>query len=107
MAVLTPKLVIQLTAFIAFETGRKLNSVCCILLLVLLQTCIWQKKICGFLTDLLKVKNNMSLSDNYHTQKRIYSLNTHPRKRSLNVSCGNLNMAMACYRYTSERIAKR
>ena len=27
MAVLTPKLVIQLTAFIAFETGRKVNFV--------------------------------------------------------------------------------
>ena len=34
MAVLTPKSVIQLNAFIAFETGRKLNSVCYILLLV-------------------------------------------------------------------------
>ena len=45
MAVLTPKSVIQLTVFIAFETGRKLNSVCCILLLVPLQTYIWQKKI--------------------------------------------------------------
>ena len=29
MAVLTPKLIIQLTAFTAFETGRKLNSACC------------------------------------------------------------------------------
>ena len=29
MAVLTPKSVIQLTAFIALETGRKLNSACC------------------------------------------------------------------------------
>ena len=29
MAVLTPKSVIQLTAFIAFETGRKLTSACC------------------------------------------------------------------------------
>ena len=29
MIVLTPKSVIQLTAFIAFETGRKLNSACC------------------------------------------------------------------------------
>ena len=29
MAVLTPKSIIQLTAFIAFETGRKLNSACC------------------------------------------------------------------------------
>ena len=29
MAVLTPKSVIQLTAFTAFETGRKLDSVCC------------------------------------------------------------------------------
>ena len=28
MAVLTPKSVIQLTVFIAFETGRKLNSAC-------------------------------------------------------------------------------
>ena len=43
MAVLTTKSVTQLTAFIAFETGRKLNSVCCILLLVPLQTYIWQK----------------------------------------------------------------
>ena len=45
MAVLTPKSVIQLTAFIAFETGRKLNPVCCILLFVPLQIYIWQKKI--------------------------------------------------------------
>ena len=29
MAVLTPKSVIQLTDFTAFEIGRKLNSVCC------------------------------------------------------------------------------
>ena len=29
MAVLTPKSIIQVTAFIAFETGRKLNSACC------------------------------------------------------------------------------
>ena len=29
MAVLTPKSGIQLTAFIVFETGRKLNSACC------------------------------------------------------------------------------
>ena len=29
MDVLTPKSVIQLTAFLAFEIGRKLNSVCC------------------------------------------------------------------------------
>ena len=29
IAVLTPKSVIQLTAFMAFETGRKLNSACC------------------------------------------------------------------------------
>ena len=29
MVVLTPKSVIQLTDFTAFETGRKLNSVCC------------------------------------------------------------------------------
>ena len=29
MAVLTPKSVIQLTTFISFETGRKLNSGCC------------------------------------------------------------------------------
>ena len=78
MAVLTPKPVIQLTAFLAFATGRKLDSVCCILLLVPLQTYIWQKKNWALLTDLLKVKNNMFLPDNYHTQKRTYSLNTHP-----------------------------
>ena len=29
MAVLTPKLVTQLTAFTAFDVSRKLNSVCC------------------------------------------------------------------------------
>ena len=29
MAVLTPQLVIELTAFTVFETGRKLNSACC------------------------------------------------------------------------------
>ena len=29
IAVLTPKLVIQLTTLIAFDTGRKLNSACC------------------------------------------------------------------------------
>ena len=29
MAVLTPKLVIQLAGFIAFETSRKLSSACC------------------------------------------------------------------------------
>ena len=97
IAVLTPKSVIQLAAFIAFETGRKLNSLCCILLLVPLQTYIWQKKNkkkWALLTDLLKVKNNMFLPENCHTQKRKYSLNTHP----LDVSRGNLNMAMVCYR---------
>ena len=79
MAVLTPKSVIQLTALIDFETGRKLNSVRCILFLVPLQTHIWQKKInWALITDLLKVKNNMFLPDNCHTQKRKYSLNTHP-----------------------------
>ena len=110
---LTPKSVIQLTAFTAFETGRKLNSVCCnyvhfcqkplisvaqkrsfpkstdiprkhsskhfeghlliqdwkdllafcafffFLLLVPLQTYIWQKKIWTLLIDLLKEKNNI------------------------------------------------
>ena len=29
MAALTPKSVVQLTAFIAFEAGRKLNPACC------------------------------------------------------------------------------
>ena len=106
MAVLTPKSVIQLTAFIAFETGRKLNSVCRILLLVPLQTYIWHKKNWVLLTDLLKAKNNMFLPDNCLTQKRIYSLNTH-HKRSLDVSRGNFNMAIAPYRYTPKRIAKR
>ena len=78
MAVLTPKSVIQLTAFKAFKTGRKLNSVCCILLLVLLETYKQTQKNWALLTDLLKVKNNMSLPDNCYTQKRTYSLNTHP-----------------------------
>ena len=74
IAVLTPQSVIQLTTFKAFETGRKLNSVRCIVLLAPLQTYIWQKKNWTLLTDLLKVKNNMFC----HTQKETYSLNTHP-----------------------------
>ena len=49
-----------------------------ILLLVPWQTYIWQKKIWALLTDLLKVTNNIFLPDNYHTQNRTYSLNTHP-----------------------------
>ena len=77
ISLLTPKSVIQLTAFIAFETGRKMNSVCYILLLVPIKTYIWQKKKSALLTDLLKVKNNMFLPDKCHTQKRTYSLNTH------------------------------
>ena len=78
MAVLTPKSVIQLTVFKAFKIGRKLNSVCCILLLVLLETYKQTEKIWALLTDLLKVKNNMSLPDNCRTQKRTYNLNTDP-----------------------------
>ena len=78
MATLTLKSVKELTAFIAFETGRKLNSVCCILLLAPLQTYIWQKKNWELLTDLLKVKSNMFLLDNFHTEKRTYGLNTLP-----------------------------
>ena len=70
MVVLTPKPVIQLTAFLAFATGRKLDSVCCILLLVPLQTYIRQKKNWALLTDPLKVKNNMP--DNCHAQKCTY-----------------------------------
>ena len=38
MVVLTPKSVIQLTVFKAFKTDRKLDSVCCILFLVPLET---------------------------------------------------------------------
>ena len=49
-----------------------------ILLLASMQTYIWQKKNWALLTDVLKVKNNMFLPDNCHTQKRTYSLNTHP-----------------------------
>ena len=71
MAVLTPKSIIQLTAFIAFETGTKLNSVCCILLLVSLQTYIWQKKNWALLTDLLKVKNNVFARQLLHTKTYI------------------------------------
>ena len=71
MAVLTPQSVIQLTAFKAFETGRKLNSVCCIVLLVPLQTYIWQKKNWALLTDLLKVKNNVFARQLLHTKTYI------------------------------------
>ena len=71
MAVLTPKSFIQLTAFKAFETGRKLNFVCCILLLVPLQTYIWQRKNWALLTDLLKVKNNVFARQLPHTKRYI------------------------------------
>ena len=50
-----------------------------ILLLVTLQTYIWQKN-WALLTDLLKVKSNMFLPDNGHIQKRRYSVHTHPWK---------------------------
>ena len=49
-----------------------------ILLMVPLETYIWQKNIWELLTDLLKLKNDMFLPDNSHTQKRTYSLNTNP-----------------------------
>ena len=39
---------------------------------------IFDKKNWALLTDLLKVKDNMFLPDNGHTQKRRYSANTHP-----------------------------
>ena len=57
----------------------KCKSFFYILLLVPLQTYIWQKQIWALLTDLLKLKNNTFLPDNYHTQKRTCSLNTHPQ----------------------------
>ena len=72
MSVLTPKSVIQLTAFIiASEIGRELNSVCCILLLVPLQTYIWQKKNWALLTDLLKVKTYVFARQLPHTKAYI------------------------------------
>ena len=46
----------------------------------------------------------MFLPDNGHTQKPRYSVNTH--KHPLGVSHGNLNMAIAPYRYTLKRTAK-
>ena len=39
---------------------------------------IFDKRNSTLVTDLLKVKNNMFLLDNDHTQKRRYSVNTHP-----------------------------
>ena len=79
MSELTPKSVIQLTAFIiAYKIGRELSYVCCILLLVPLQTYISQKKNWALLTELLIVKSNMFLPDNCYIQKRTYSLNNHP-----------------------------
>ena len=59
------------------QTYKFSSSFFFILLLVTLQTYIWQKN-WALLTDLLKVKNNMFLPDNGHTQKRRYSVNTHP-----------------------------
>ena len=49
-----------------------------ILLLVPLQTNIWQKRYWALLTDPLRVKSNMFLPDNGHTQEHRYSVNTHP-----------------------------
>ena len=106
MAALTPKSVIQLTAFAAFETDRKLNSVYCILLLVPLQIYIWQKKNWALLTELLKVKT-ICFCQTIATHKNVNIVQITTHERSLDVSRGNLNMAMARYRYTSERIAKR
>ena len=39
---------------------------------------IFDKKNWALLTKLLKVKNDMFLPDSAHTQKRRYSVNTHP-----------------------------
>ena len=41
------------------------------------------------------------------THKNVYIVQIPIRKRSFDVSSGNLNMAMALYRYTSKRIAKQ
>ena len=56
----------------------KCKSFFYIILLVPLQTYISEKKIGALLTDLLKVKNNILLPNNYHTQKLTCSLNNHP-----------------------------
>ena len=66
---------------------------------------IFDKKNWALLADLMKVKNNMFLSDNGHTQKRRYSvIPTH--EHPLGISHGNLNMAIVPYRDTLKRTAK-
>ena len=60
------------------QTYKFTSSLFFILLLVPLQTYIWPKKNWALLTDLLKVKSNMFLPDNGHTQKRRSSVNTYP-----------------------------
>ena len=77
-----------------------------ILLLAPLQTYIWHKKILALLTDLLKVKNNI-FCQTIATHKNVHIVQIPAHKYPLDVSCGNLNMAIAHYRYTSKKIAKR
>ena len=79
-AVLTPKSVIQLTAFYSFWDRQKAEF-CMLYSFVGTIANIYlakNKKKWALLTDLLKVKNNMFLTDNCHTQKRASGLNTHP-----------------------------
>ena len=61
------------TAFIALETGRKLNSVCWILLLA-----PFGRKNLGIVNWPIEGKSNMFLPDNCHIQKRTYILITYP-----------------------------
>ena len=72
MAALTPKSVTQLNDFIAFETGRKLNSACYILLFVPLQTYIWQKKQLGIVNWPIEGKKQYVFARQLpHTKKYI------------------------------------
>ena len=113
--------------------GLVLICKCIHFVYVLLQTYIWQKK---FLIDLLKVKKNILhycvhreengrqikrvwnsamvrvILNNFNlfqiaTQKNVHIVYIPSHERPFDVSCGNLDMAMAPYRYTLKRIAKR
>ena len=82
------------------QTYKFSSSFFFILLLVPLQTYVWQKKL-GIANWPIEGKNNMFMPDNGQTKKQIPT-HEHP----LGASHGNLNMAIAPYRYTLKRTAK-
>ena len=76
-----------------------------ILLLVTLQTYIWQKN-WELLTDLLKVKNDMFLTDNGHTKKTYIQCKYPPMNIHWVLLMATWIRLIAPYRYTLKRGAK-